>query len=72
MATEATGATLDEAARWIDRLERECRKLAGSPGMGRRREELGSKLRSFPVGNYLLFYRDHPDRLEIVRLNRLG
>jgi toxin ParE1/3/4 len=56
------------AARWIDRLEGECQKLAGMPGMGRRREELGRDLRSFVAGRYLIFYRDHPDRLEIVRV----
>jgi toxin ParE1/3/4 len=56
------------AARWIERLEGECQKLAAMPGMGRRREELGRDLRSFAVGNYLIFYRDHPDRLEIVRV----
>src|SRR5438132_11538613 len=56
------------AGRWINRLAGECRKLAGMPGMGRRREELGRELRSFAVGNYLIFYRDHPDRLEIMRV----
>ena len=34
------------ASRWIDHLEGECRKLATMPGMGRRREELASELRS--------------------------
>jgi toxin ParE1/3/4 len=56
------------AGRWIDRLEGACQKLAGMPGLGRRREELGRELRSFAVGNYLIFYRDYPDRLEIMRV----
>jgi len=30
-------------------------KLAGMPGLGRRRHELSPRLRSFPVGRYVIF-----------------
>jgi toxin ParE1/3/4 len=64
IATDSPAA----AGRWIDRLEAECGKLAAMPGMGRPREEFGAGLRSFAVGSYLIFYREYPDRLEIVRV----
>ena len=36
--------------------------------MGRSREELVPKLRSFPVGNYVIFYQPISDGVEIVRV----
>jgi len=56
------------AARWIEKLERECQNLADMPGMGRRREELAPGLRSFPVGAYIIFYRSIEDGVQIVRV----
>jgi toxin ParE1/3/4 len=56
------------AARWIDRLERECQNLADMPGMGRRREELAPGLRGFPVGTYVIFYREVEDGIQILRV----
>jgi toxin ParE1/3/4 len=35
---------------------------------GRERSELRSDLRSFPVGNYIVFYRALPDGVEVVRV----
>lgn len=46
----------DAADRFLDLLAQKCEHLAESPEMGRRREELGPGLRSFPVGRYLIFY----------------
>jgi toxin ParE1/3/4 len=34
----------------------------------RERPELRSNLRSFPVGNYIVFYRASPDGVEVVRV----
>jgi toxin ParE1/3/4 len=56
------------ASRWIDRLERECQGLAEMPGMGRRRQDLAPGLRSFPVGTYVIFYREVEDGVQIVRV----
>ena len=36
--------------------------------MGRARPELAADLRSFPVGNYIIFYRPIEDGVEIVRV----
>lgn len=42
--------------------------LALHPGMGRRREELGVGIRSFPVGNYVIFYKPTEDGISILRV----
>ena len=42
--------------------------LASMPQMGRQREELAARLRSFPVGNYVIFYRPIAGGIEIVRV----
>ena len=49
-------------------LHRKFTSLADSPYMGRGRPELGPGIRSFPVGNYVVFYRVFPDRIEMVRV----
>jgi toxin ParE1/3/4 len=36
--------------------------------MGRLRPELVPKLRSFPVGEYVVFYRSIRDGIEVVRV----
>jgi toxin ParE1/3/4 len=36
--------------------------------MGREREELSARLRSFAVGNYVIFYRPAKDGIEVVRI----
>ena len=43
-------------------------KLAAMPELGRRRKELASRLRSFPVGRYIIFYRPLENGIEIVRV----
>ena len=52
----------------INRIERTFDMLAETPLAGRSRDELRSNLRSFPVGNYLVFYRALPDGVEVVRV----
>ncbi|MBI4026161.1 MAG: type II toxin-antitoxin system RelE/ParE family toxin [Verrucomicrobia bacterium] len=42
--------------------------LARSPEMGRARHDLIPLLRSFPVGNYVIFYRPMTDGIEILRV----
>ncbi len=43
-------------------------KLAAMPQLGRRREELSPRLRSFPVGRYIIFYRPLENGIEIARV----
>lgn len=48
--------SLDRTILFISKLHKQMEKLAASPGMGRRRDQLLSGLWSFPSGNYLIFY----------------
>lgn len=59
---------LPAADRVLLSVDQKCQALAGSPGMGRRREELAPGLRSFPVGNYVVFYRVREDAIEVIRV----
>jgi toxin ParE1/3/4 len=36
--------------------------------MGKRRDELVTNVRSFPVGNYLIFYRPVNQGIEVLRV----
>jgi toxin ParE1/3/4 len=49
---------------WVSKFK----LLASMPEMGRRREELSKGLRSFPVRNYIIFYRPFSEGVEIVRV----
>ena len=49
--------SIESANRFLDLLTDKFPLLADSPRMGRLREELQPDLRSFPVKNYLIFYR---------------
>jgi len=59
---------LEASERFLDLLERKLRLLASTPAMGRLRPELLPKLRSFPVGEYVVFYRPIRDGIEVVRV----
>jgi len=56
------------ADRTLDRIERALANLAENPTIGRARPELAADLRSFPVGNYVLFYRPMPDGIDLIRV----
>ena len=43
-------------------------KLAAMPELGRQREELSPRLRSFPVGRYVVFYRPMENGIETARV----
>ena len=58
----------DAADRFIDLLTEKCELLAESPQIGRRREELSPRLRSFPVGRYVIFYRIAERGIEVARI----
>lgn len=59
-----------EANRFLDTLEEKIELLSDNPEMGKRRGELAESLRSFPVGNYVIFYRplDREEGIEVVRV----
>jgi toxin ParE1/3/4 len=59
---------LEAADRLIDSILERFPRLASSPGMGRAREDLAPGLRSFLVGDYLIFYHRTSGRIDIVRV----
>ena len=56
------------ADRFLDLLSDKMRLLADAPGIGSSRAELSPGLRSLPVGNYVLFYREAGRGIEVVRV----
>ena len=52
----------------LKKINQKCRNLANFPNMGRKREELLTSLRSFPVDDYLIFYRQIEGGIEILRV----
>jgi len=49
-------------------IDRQFRALDRHPSMGRARPELWTGLRSFPVGNYVIFYLPRSRGIEVVRV----
>ncbi len=60
--------SLEAADHLIDSIMERFSLLVSTPGMGRRREEMGSGVRSFPVGNYVIYYRRTKGGLRISRV----
>ncbi|WEZ82884.1 type II toxin-antitoxin system RelE/ParE family toxin [Rhizobium sp. 32-5/1] len=60
----------DDAAadRLLDRVYATLRMLADHPEAGRARPELHESLRSFPVGNYIIYYECTPNALTVIRV----
>lgn len=56
------------AANFITRIREKCEALTRNPEIGRSRPELITGLRSFPVGQYVIFYHSIPDSIEIIRV----
>ena len=56
------------ADRLLDQLNEAALLIAETPGMGVDRPILSKDLKSFPVGNYILYYRVKTDVLELVRV----
>lgn len=64
IATENLAA----ADRMIDQLHELLRKLLEFPGIGVERNEICPGARSFPCGNYLVFYRDMSYGIAVLRI----
>lgn len=56
------------ADRLLDRLNDAALLIADTPEMGVDRSVLSTDLKSFPVDNYIVFYRVKPNVLELVRV----
>jgi toxin ParE1/3/4 len=58
----------DAADRFHDLLLSKFLTLAGQPSIGRSRRELQPNMYGFPVGNYVIFYRETSQHIEIIRV----
>ncbi len=56
------------ADKLIERIDTKCKMLAHNPAMGQARPDIGSGLRYFPTGQYLILYRETSEGVEIVRI----
>lgn len=56
------------ADKQIARIGEIFEMLLENPLAGRERRELRADLRSFPAGNYVIFYVPLPDGVEIIRV----
>lgn len=57
------------ARRFLAQLRAEMDRLAATPGIGHRREDLtGAPVLFWPVGRYLVIYRDSGQAVEVVRV----
>lgn len=52
----------------LNRIDAAFDMLAEAPFAGRARSELAPNLRSFPVGNYIIFYIPIANGIEVIRV----
>lgn len=57
-----------QADKFLDLILEKCELLAQFPVMGRLRHEILLNLRTFPFKNYIIFYQQIMDGIEIVRI----
>jgi toxin ParE1/3/4 len=58
----------DRADAFVDLVDSKLQTLSRRPGLGRRRPELHSDVRSFAVGRYVVFYLPLSSGIEVVRV----
>ncbi len=59
---------LEASLKFHERLSNRFEMLAENPKIGRERAEIKQDIRSFPEGNYLIFYREWAGIVAIVRV----
>jgi toxin ParE1/3/4 len=57
-----------QADRLLALIDSKFQSLSRQPGLGRQRDELSPKLRSFPLGSYVIFSLQDSGSLLIVRV----
>ncbi|HEY2941325.1 MAG TPA: type II toxin-antitoxin system RelE/ParE family toxin [Vicinamibacteria bacterium] len=60
--------SVEAADRLIAKIRRQCQVLADAPGAGRRRDDVLPGIRSFPLGQYVLSYREADEGIEVARV----
>jgi toxin ParE1/3/4 len=68
MALRGGACGIEAADRLIDAIIERFPLLAFTPGMGFAREDFAPGIHSFPVGDYLFFYRRASGRIDIIRV----
>jgi toxin ParE1/3/4 len=58
----------DRADDFLDRIESKLITLAQNSSLGRKRPDLLPNLRSFPIDNYVVFYQQIEDGIDVIRL----
>ena len=53
---------------FLDRIDAKLKFLARNPLAGEARPDLLADVRSFPVGNYVIFYRPSQNGIEVLRI----
>lgn len=53
---------------FIDRVTAQLELLGRNPYLGKRRDDLQSECRSFPINEYLIFYEVRKPRIEVIRI----
>lgn len=64
----ADRSNIDIADRAVDSIVARFPLLARQPGAGKNREDIDPGVRSFPSGNYLIYYRETRSHLMISRI----
>lgn len=59
---------IDAADNWLEKLDEQFSLLAQQPLTGQACDELASRLRSFPLGRYAIFYLPLVDGIDVVRV----
>ncbi|OCQ91686.1 plasmid stabilization protein [Oscillatoriales cyanobacterium USR001] len=60
----------ERADEFLDKIEGKLQTLARNPDLGKKRNELLEGLQSFPIGNYLVFYREIGNGIDVIRVLR--
>jgi toxin ParE1/3/4 len=68
IALYIAGDNPSAAKRWHNDIQLHCQRIGEMPGIGVARPEVRPELRTFPVGNYLILYRQIDEGAEIVRV----
>jgi toxin ParE1/3/4 len=80
LVTESAQADLDQiwlfiarddpgaATQFLNHLINRCRSYANQPLLGERRPEIGSDVRSFSVGRYVVFYLPLAEGIQVARV----
>jgi toxin ParE1/3/4 len=64
----ADNSSFDAAEHLLNRINNQCKRLASFPSMGRKQDELARNVRSFPIDDYLIFYRAIEEGIEVLRV----